>query len=212
VGASVVQDFVGAINSRGRASVLGVELPPTDGAGLAADGVAQFFGNVATVHDANAGGFSRVLAGAQIGLSVWSSTAALRSLVGEASDAVGGVVRGIRSDAGGVIESFENASGGTNVLADGPVRGADFWGFVNAGLMRGRNVNIISGTHGDTLGRLEFDKALYFEDLAKFGSMEGVRVFDAATLSATEIRALLRSAETTIGAFCNSGVCLRPFL
>ena len=211
-GAGMARDFISGINSRGRASVLGVELPPTDGAGLAADGVAQFFGNVATVHDSNASGFSRILAGAQIGLSVWSSTATVRSLVGEASEIAGGVVRGVRSDAGGIIESFENASGGTNVLADGPVRGADFWGFINAALMRGRNVNIISGTHGDTLGRLEFDQALYLEDLAKFGSMDGVRVFDAATMSATEIRALLLSADTTIGAFCNSGVCLRPFL
>ena len=78
--AIAVRDYVQEVNARGRPSIMGIEVPPTDAAGMMADGITQFFGNVATVHDRQASGLSRLWAGVQVVLTAWSGVAALRSM------------------------------------------------------------------------------------------------------------------------------------
>ncbi|MEZ4252420.1 MAG: SpvB/TcaC N-terminal domain-containing protein [Polyangiales bacterium] len=87
VGAIVARDYVQEINSRGRPSLLGIDLPPADAAGLMADGVAQFFGNVATVHDPNEGAGWRLWAGVQVLGSAWGGLRLLKGLSRLASPA-----------------------------------------------------------------------------------------------------------------------------
>ena len=122
----------------------------------------------------------------------------------------GGVVRGINRF-GGVVSSSANPAGGLVVTAEGPVQGMDFAGHVNGGLIRGGPVNILSGVHGTEAGVMSADAAILQEDISMFGGIDGVTVHNTATLSASEISAMLRGPGTTIGAFCNSGICLAPF-
>jgi len=109
------------------------------------------------------------------------------------------------------VSSSENAAGGLVVTAEGSVRGADFAGHVNAGLIRGGPVNILSGVHGTEAGIMSADAAILREDIAMFGQIEGVAIHDALSLSHSEISGMLNGPGTTIGAFCNSGACLAPF-
>jgi hypothetical protein len=88
VGATVARDYVQEINARGRSSITGIEVPPTDAAGLMADGITQFFDNVATVHDRQASGWSRLWAGVQVVGSAWGGLRLLQSLKRIASPAV----------------------------------------------------------------------------------------------------------------------------
>ena len=112
---------------------------------------------------------------------------------------------------GGVVSSSENAVGGTVVTADGLVQGGDFAGHVNAGMMRGGPVNILSGVHGSESGAMRPDPAILAEDVAMYGNLEGVTVHDTAALAESEVSGMVNGPGTTIGAFCNSGVCLAPF-
>lgn len=64
--AIAARDYVQEVNSRGRPSIMGIDVPPTDAAGVMADGITQFLGNVATLHDRQASGLSQLLAGVQV--------------------------------------------------------------------------------------------------------------------------------------------------
>lgn len=112
---------------------------------------------------------------------------------------------------GAVITSSTNAAGGTVVTASGRVVGSDFGGAVNSGLMRGGPVNILSGVHGEVSGVMKAERAFFEADKKMFGHLEGVNVLDINRMTSGEIGALLRGPGTTIGAFCESGVCLAPF-
>jgi RHS repeat-associated protein len=79
-GATQVRDWVHAVNDRGRPSVGGERLPALDHASMAADGVAQFFDSVATVHDQGASVGSQAGAWLSIGLTVVTGVGAVRAL------------------------------------------------------------------------------------------------------------------------------------
>ena len=72
-------------------------------------------------------------------------------------------------------------------------------------------MNILSGIHGFADGTVEPDVGLLDADIAEFGGISGVTVHNITTMGEAAITNLLRGAGTTIGAFCNSGVCLGPF-
>ncbi|WP_244425208.1 RHS repeat domain-containing protein [Bradyrhizobium sp. STM 3843] len=112
---------------------------------------------------------------------------------------------------GGIISSSENAAGGTVVTATGRVVGSDFDLAVEGGMRRGGEVNILSGVHGMSDGTIFPDKSLLAEDTARFGHLEGVNVLDYNRLTDTERSLLLRGPGTTIGAFCDSAACLKPY-
>jgi RHS repeat-associated protein len=135
---------------------------------------------------------------------------AVASAVDEAAEGAGGIVRGINS-LGGVVSGAENTAGGYVVTAQGSVRGADFAGAVNSGLMRGEPVNILSGVHGTPGGVMTPDPTLLQEDIQMFGDMEGVTIHDTSALSPSQLTEMLNGSGTTIGAFCNSEVCLAPY-
>jgi RHS repeat-associated protein len=144
------------------------------------------------------------------GVSSLSPAAAEKLLSDALRGGNAGTLRGINRF-GGVVSSTGNTAGGVVVTAEGSVQGVDFAGHVNAGLMRGGPVNILSGVHGSEAGIMTADAAIFAEDVAMFGRMEGVTIHDTASLSAAEVGGMLNGPGTTIGAFCNSGACLAPF-
>lgn len=70
----------------------------------------------------------------------------------------------------------------------------------------------MSGVHGNVAGVMTADAAILVEDVAAFGGIEGVTVHNLAELSPSAISGMLNGPGTTIGAFCNSGACLAPFM
>jgi hypothetical protein len=185
-------------------------------------------GNVGAVAMVLTEGVNQVLL--QKGVGVASdlaklSKAAMLAKLGEAAekgeqaaqDAVKGATvataenaRGL-SKLGGVFTSTTNEAGGTVWTSAGTITQNDFAGIVNSELMQGRNVNIISGVHGGVDGTiLRIDSEMHLLDVDKFGQMPGVTVHNYPSLTSQQITDLLRGTDTTIGGFCNSGVCLAP--
>ncbi|WP_157699781.1 RHS repeat-associated core domain-containing protein [Pseudorhodoplanes sinuspersici] len=114
------------------------------------------------------------------------------------------------SGLGGVLTSETNAVGGKVVTSVGLINQNDIAPFVNSGLYRG-NVNILSGVHGEITGAMAVDVSLFRADVARFGNLPGVTVYNLPELSPGQIKNLLNGPGTTIGAFCNSGACLAPY-
>jgi RHS repeat-associated protein len=112
--AIAVRDYVQEVNARGRPSIMGIEVPPTDAAGMMADGITQFFGNVATIHDRQASGWSKLWAGVQVGMAAWSGVGTLQAMT--AAPAAGQVVL----DANALVGMFER---GERVVVEAAIRG-----------------------------------------------------------------------------------------
>jgi hypothetical protein len=131
------------------------------------------------------------------------------SATGSSVAAEGGV-RGL-SPLGGIIEETgTNAAGGRVFTSTGAIAQNDFAGIVNAGVIRGEDVAILTGAHGLGDGSLTADSSLYTADVARFGDLPGVYVHDIMSMSPAEIRAVLQGSGTIIGGFCHSGACLAP--
>lgn len=111
---------------------------------------------------------------------------------------------------GGVFTSSTNAAGGELWTSAGDISQNDFASLVNGGLYKG-DVNIISGVHGLADGSTIADRSLFEADLARFGNVPGVNVFNFPELTPAQLNSLLRGEGTTIGGFCNSGACLAPY-
>jgi RHS repeat-associated protein len=118
--------------------------------------------------------------------------------------------RGLNDDYG-FFEKTVNAAGGDLWTSVGAISQDDFAVYVNSGLMKHGRVSILTGAHGSHWGMMKPASKFYRADVAAFGRMEGVAIYDMYKLTDEEIEALLRSDGTTIGAFCHSGVCLAPF-
>ena len=73
-------------------------------------------------------------------------------------------------------------------------------------------MNILSGVHGTAAGVMTADAGILAEDVAAYRGIEGVTVHNLVELLPTSISELLNGPGTTIGAFCNSGACLAPFM
>ena len=123
------------------------------------------------------------------------------------SEASGVISRGL-SDLGGIFSSSTNSAGGTVWTSVGTISQKDIGPLVNSGLYQG-DVNILSGVHGFTDGSMVTDLSLYTSDVKVFGNTPGVNVYNVPTMTSNQIQNILNSPGTTIGAFCNSGICLK---
>jgi hypothetical protein len=83
---------------------------------------------------------------------------------------------------------------------------------VNSSLYNGGEVNILTGADGLPNGAMLSNPGFYEQDLANFGNIPGVNVLNINGLTSSQINGLVSGTGTTIGAFCNSGVCLAPFM
>ncbi len=111
---------------------------------------------------------------------------------------------------GGVFSSKTNAIGGEVWTSVGDISQKDFSSLVNSGMYKG-DVNIISGVHGLPDGSTLVDRSLYEADVVRFGDHPGVTVHSFPEMAPEQINGLLNGPGTTIGGFCNSGVCLEPY-
>jgi len=91
--------------------------------------------------------------------------------------------------------------------AEGRILQSDFAALVNGGLYNG-DVNILSGVHGFANGTTVGDFSLYEADVATFGTIPGVNVYNVPAMTPGQISGVLNGPGTTIGAFCDSGACL----
>ncbi len=114
------------------------------------------------------------------------------------------------SGLGGVFSSETNTAGGTIWTSVGDISQNDVAPLVNSGMYNGE-VNIISGVHGAVSGSTTADLSLYEADVARFGNLPGVNIYNFREMAPGEISGLLNGPGTTIGGFCNSGACLAPF-
>jgi hypothetical protein len=114
------------------------------------------------------------------------------------------------SSLGGVFSSETNAVGGEVWTSVGNISQNDVASIVNSGMYSG-DVNIISGVHGFIDGSTSVDLSLYEADVARFGNLPGVNVYNFSELAPGQLNGFLNGPGTTIGGFCNSGICLAPF-
>jgi RHS repeat-associated protein len=125
--------------------------------------------------------------------------------IGEAAEGVG-AARGL-GQLGGVFTSTTNAAGGTVWTSEGLIVQSDFASLVNSGLYKGE-VNILTGVHGLADGTTIADYSLYEADVATFGKIPGVNIYNVPSMTPGQIGSVLNGPGTTIGGFCNSGACL----
>jgi hypothetical protein len=127
--------------------------------------------------------------------------------VGDAANSARGLSRN-----GGIFGSTTNEAGGTVWTSQGPISQNDFGHIVNSELMQGRDVNIITGVHGNVDGTIaSIDPEMHLFDVDTFGEIPGVTVHNFPELTPDQLKALLNGKDTVIGGFCSSGACLAPY-
>jgi hypothetical protein len=113
---------------------------------------------------------------------------------------------------GGIFSSTTNEAGGTIWTSEGPISQNDFGHIVNSELMQGRDVNIITGVHGNVDGTIaSIDAEMHLFDVDTFGEIPGVTVHNFPELTPDQLKVLLNGKDTVIGGFCSSGACLAPY-
>lgn len=119
--------------------------------------------------------------------------------------------RGIKSEWGGEIFAETNEAGGTVWTAEGTVAHNDFTGIVTNAISygEGRPVNVITGAHGYADGTIKADATMLLVDTRNWGRI-GANILDISNPShAAAIKTALGGPGTTVGAFCNSAICLK---
>jgi hypothetical protein len=110
----------------------------------------------------------------------------------------------------GIFEADVNPAGGKVWTADGKIDIEDISKIVNeAGT---GDINILSGAHGSAAGALEAAPQFFADDVAEFGNMPNVKVFDIMKMQPAEVEQLVNGPGTTIGGICNSGACLAKYM
>ena len=104
-----------------------------------------------------------------------------------------------------------NQVGGKLYTTRGIIKQNDFATLVDAALSRGETVNILTGVHGGETGRMVGAIRFRIQDVARF-NRPGVIIWNIDTMTTSEITRVLNSTDTTIGAFCRSGICLQPYM
>ena len=137
------------------------------------------------------------------------ATVATSGIGGTAED--GAVASRGMGNLGGIFSKTINAAGGEVWTSVGTIVQNDFASKVNSSLMQGREVKILSGTHGAVDAAFTVDLGMFEFDAASLGQYEGVQVFNFTEMSPTAITELVNGPGTIIGGFCDSGACLAPY-
>ena len=137
-------------------------------------------------------------------------TSKIRQKVANQTDRRGSTLRGILSDrlgvevenVSGLFYSMKNKQGGEVYVSTDMISSNDFANIVgNAnGITK---VNIISGIHGDDLGRVAEDISLYFDDIRDFQN-PNVNVYNYMEMDFDELSDVINSTDLTICAWCYS--------
>jgi RHS repeat-associated protein len=105
------------------------------------------------------------------------------------------------------------AEGGQLFTTVGTIAQPQVTPIVTDAVSMGNEVSVLSGVHGATDGNMVMSVAMFQSDVAEFGGLQGVTVYDMNALleNPSSLTAILNGRGTIIGAFCNSGKCLAPY-
>ena len=135
-----------------------------------------------------------------------------------AKDYLIGPARTVNGDP--LMYSMNNRNGGTVVLSTAPIDGKSFINTLHYYNSQGKNVVILSGTHGSATGksglganRLFFKKSenafcaernFFYEDVDTVNGYDGVKVYDITKMSDSKFKKVLNSKAVIICAWCYS--------
>jgi RHS repeat-associated protein len=113
----------------------------------------------------------------------------------------------------GVFSAGTTAEGGQLFTSVGTITQDTVAPIVTNAVNAGEEVSILSGVHGAADGSTVTSVAMFQSDVATFGGLPGVTVYDMNELleSPSVLNSILNGPTTVIGAFCNSGACLAPY-
>ena len=118
--------------------------------------------------------------------------------------------RGLNDYGGSLDETSRNSAGGRVYTATGKIDQNDLTGPVQGAVMRGDDVNILTGVHGTPDGSTIPHRPFFEDDMTTFGDLPGVTVHDISRMSDDEVQGVLNKPGVVIGAFCDSRACLEP--
>jgi hypothetical protein len=119
--------------------------------------------------------------------------------------------RTFTSQSGGTYSSSTNAAGGRVWTSDGRINQDDIRDVVNESY-RGGDINILTGVHGSPNGTMSPEpNFMDADELEFYNGVPGIRIYNVPSMSDADITRLLNGPNTTIGGFCNSAACLKPY-
>jgi RHS repeat-associated protein len=182
-----------------------------DGVVAVADAVAGVTDMVAAARACAGGDSTACLAVAASAAATLCAGPFSGRLVSKTGTRAAGRGRGLNNFGGVVSETGTNAAGGRVFTSTGTITQDDFAGIVDAALMRGDDVHILTGAHGSANGKLVPDASMHEHDVARFGDYPGVTVHDVPSMTSDAIHDVLQRPGTIIGGFCDSAACLAPY-
>lgn len=119
-----------------------------------------------------------------------------------------------------LMYSMDNRNGGTIVLSTDPIDKNSFINTLNYYNSQGKQVVILSGSHGSPTGesglganRIFFrkkensfcaERSFYYEDVSTAQRYNNVKVYDITTISDRKFKKILNSKDVSICAWCYS--------
>ncbi|WP_283105574.1 RHS repeat-associated core domain-containing protein, partial [Pseudomonas moorei] len=116
-------------------------------------------------------------------------------------------VSGYTNRARNAFKYVRNNSGSRVWLTQYRTRGSYAEGPVYSAVGRGRQVSVLSGTHGDRYGlrlRSLREQQFYLEDVRRYRHLNGVTVFDVGSMSSSAFENILQGPSEVVAAFCYS--------
>ena len=112
----------------------------------------------------------------------------------------------------GVFSPHNNSAGGTVWTSNGNINQNDFSGIVTNNAQFGnKQINILTGAHGDAKGSLFGDISMFNDDVKTFGNIPNVNIHNIMKMQRSDVNKVLNSDSIVVGGFCHSGVCLDKF-
>lgn len=139
-----------------------------------------------------------------LGAAIGGLTGGIAARLGNAGDgwrANGSSRHGAR---GNRFRYLRNRRGRRVWVSRRSTRGSDLTIPVRSATARGRNVTILTGTHGSRNGYLRAERDFYRQDVRRFRNYRNVRIYDIWSLSDHQVRNILQSNDEVIAAFCYS--------
>jgi len=208
VGSAATSGLTALGVSAGQSIVGGVASGIVSGAasGAAASVSGQLLENAITGQPLGAGLGEAALTGAIIGGITGGIGGAFGAIAARGGTQVGGGFRGkgtsVLANRGERFRYVRNSRGSRLWLSRHRTNGDDLFPLVRSATRRGRDVVILSGTHGSRRGGLWRDRSFYREDRANFGHLPNVRIYDIWRLNDREVRRIVRGRNEVIAAFC----------
>jgi hypothetical protein len=132
-------------------------------------------------------------------------------IMGAGESANGGAARGFEGG-GGTCSKGWTPAGGELWTSEGLINQHDFSKIIDEASRAGDQVHLLTGAHGYENGTTEYVSRFYEQDEAAFGLRKGVNVYNLDGMPKEQIIELINGPGTIVAGYCNSGVCLAPYI